>query len=625
LNNKQFPDENSDQKMENFVSDNPFSFEDLIKKNNNNYISRENFTNSSKINSHCLSKDYLDVINGKFIGRNQQNQKKVNNREISSLYKKKQIRFYYFAICFFVIVNLVITLVDNELAVIKLTKFYNNSDNLPLYSNKKSIETSFHTDRMSSVDNILRIINLGIILIIDLFLIMIYKNELRVQKYYCYCTTEDNLYSSGLWKSLLIEILVLSVFTPPFTYIHFNFNLFELRYIYTLNSFIAFLSIFKLYVVFKCYALFSKWTNFDNMPICNKYFGKPSVSFIFKATFTQYPFKLIVIFFILSMSYLSLLLNFFNIGLFIGNDLSGYSKTSEDLYTSFWVILETCVTLGYGEIITPKTFLTRLIAIISALTGWTCISFLILFAREVLELDAEENNSYIRYKKLEIEDKTNNQASKVIWTLIQFHMVLINKEHKIPDFLFYNKNYQIDFFLKKFKASLNFNSENFIYKTKDSLKFEEDIKKIPHFFLRFYNKFMSFNEVNQACISFNKSMNILKSFSPSSSEEMSRVSKTIDKNFGKLKEYITSKFKSIRNDIDKLSTDTKDFNNKMRKIIEIQKKITDYYVKINNEISEENYDESWFNIIKKTEHHPKTKVNSNDLRLSETRVHSHKY
>ncbi len=625
LNYKQFPNKNSDQKIEMLASESLFKYEDFIKNNDNNYISRDKFTNPSNINSQFLSYDYIEVSNGKVIGNQKHHQKKVKNKEFSSLSKKTQIRCYYLAISFLVIVNLVITLVDNELAVLKLAHFYRKSNNSPISTNKELIETSFQTVEINSVDNILRIVNLGIVLIINIFLLMIYKSELRIQKYYYYCTSLDNLFSSGLWKSLFIEILVLSLFTPPFTYIHFNFNLFGLMFIYTLNSFIAFLSIFKLYVIFKCYALFSKWNNSDNMPICNKYFGKPGISFIFKATFNQNPLRLTFIFFILSISFFSLLLNFFNIGVFNVNDLVGYSKIDEDLETSIWVILETCVTLGYGEIITPKTFVSRLIAIISALIGWTCISFLILFARVILELDVEENNSFILYKKLEIEEKTNNQASKVIWRLIQFRMVLTNKEHKIPDFLLYNKNYQIDFFLTKFKTTLNLNYENFMNHRKESLKFEEEIKKIPPFFLRFYNKFMSFNEVNHACISFNKSMNIFKSFSPSSSEEMSRVSKNIDKNYGKLNDYITSKFKFIRNNLDILSNDAREFKNKMRRIIKIQKKITDYYVKINNEISEENYDESWFNIIKKTEHHPKTKVNSNDLRLSETRVHSHKY
>jgi len=625
LNYKQFPNKNSDQNIEMLASESLFKYEDFIKNNDNNYISRDKFTNPSNINSQFLSYDYIEVSNGKVIGNQKHHQKKVKNKEFSSLSKKTQIRCYYLAISFLVIVNLVITLVDNELAVLKLAHFYRKSNNSPISTNKELIETSFQTVEINSVDNILRIVNLGIVLIINIFLLMIYKSELRIQKYYYYCTTLDNLFSSGLWKSLFIEILVLSLFTPPFTYIHFNFNLFGLRFIYTLNSFIAFLSIFKLYVIFKCYALFSKWNNSDNMPICNKYFGKPGISFIFKATFNQNPLRLTFIFFILSISFFSLLLNFFNIGVFNGNDLVGYSKIDEDLETSIWVILETCVTLGYGEIITPKTFVSRLIAIISALIGWTCISFLILFARVILELDVEENNSFILYKKLEIEEKTNNQASKVIWRLIQFRMVLTNKEHKIPDFLLYNKNYQIDFFLKKFKTTLNLNYENVMNHRKESIKFEEEIKKIPPFFLRFYNKFMSFNEVNHACISFNKSMNIFKSFSPSSSEEMSRVSKNIDKNYGKLNDYITSKFKFIRNNLDILSNDAREFKNKMRRIIKIQKKITDYYVKINNEISKENCEESRFNIIKKTQRRHKARDNSYDLTLSKTGVHSHKY
>ena len=129
-----------------------------------------------------------------------------------------------------------------------------------------------------------------------------------------------------------------------------------------LNSFLSKLSIFKLYIIFRTYALFSKWTNEDNLPVCNKYDISTVLSFHYVQHLNRIQFFLI-------MLYLLLILNFFEIGVFIGNVDDGFLKYTESIGTSYWIIAKTCITLGYGEV-SPKSIIARIICIISVFFGW---------------------------------------------------------------------------------------------------------------------------------------------------------------------------------------------------------------------------------------------------------------
>ena len=255
-----------------------------------------------------------------------------------------------------------------------------------------------------------------------------------------------------MYKSLAKEIVLLSIVSPPYINTYISGKFLGIKFIFTLNSFLSTLSVFKLYIIFQTYALFSKWTNEDNLPICKRYGISPGVRFSIRSAFKRNPFQIIIYSIFLIMTYLIFILNFFEIGVFIGNVNDGFLKYTESIGTSYWIIAETCVTLGYGEV-TPKSIIARVISIISVFFGWFFISLLILFSGVKIAFDNEENIAFIKYKRNEFEERTKEKATLVIKYVLELRLILINKKIKTHNLLLKNKNYQIWFFIDKFKNS----------------------------------------------------------------------------------------------------------------------------------------------------------------------------
>ena len=104
-------------------------------------------------------------------------------------------------------------------------------------------------------------------------------------------------------------------------------------------------------------------------------------------------------------------------------------------------------------------------------------------------------------------------------------------------------------------------------------------------FLRFYNKITCFNTVNQDCIQFSKLNLFLNSFLPSSSEGMVKFARSVDKNFNKIEEYVADRLESSLKDMDYLKESSNNFNERIKNIFEIQKKIARIVMNLNDKKS----------------------------------------
>jgi hypothetical protein len=332
----------------------------------------------------------------------------------------------------------------------------------------------------------------------------------------------------------------------------------------------------KLYIIMRTLSYFTKWTNDDNIPVCNKYFGQPGAQFALKASYKQTPFQVLGIFFSIAMVYFSLFIYSFDMRVFIGSTDSGYSLYLLSFDNSFWLVFETCTTLGYGEFV-PKTILSRAMAILCSFFGWFFISLLILIARETLEFDSEEYNSYIQIRKYKIESETKASAEDVILNLLQMRMVLVNKRKLTHNFLLNNPNYQINFFMQKFIGA-NMNKKKIQVIDENSV----GISLIPKYFLRFYNKISCFNALTLTSIKFQRINRVLKSFTPNIEEEMASFTEGIDKNFSKIDDLITSKTKYCLDELSELAYEVAKYNDKSKKIIDLQKKIANLLIWMSN-------------------------------------------
>jgi hypothetical protein len=288
-------------------------------------------------------------------------------------------------------------------------------------------------------------------------------------------------------------------------------------------------------------------------------------------------------------------LNILDFAVFLNVKDDVYQKVDKSMELSLWIIIETCSTLGYGEV-TPKSYLGKFATILSALFGWFFISLLIIVAGEKLELKGEEFDAYILYKKKAIREKTENKARIVILNILLFRMILMNQHKRMTfPFLLANKNYDIFYF-----AKIGFEKSNEIYNKlkKRNFKLNSDIRKIINeinpIFLNFYNKIISKNKISAEALEFYRLNRFLNSFLPNSNEEMHKVTKSIEKNYSKLDDYISSKLSYIKDEFNDLFDSTIDFNEKMKGIIDMQNKLASTVLEVNNK--------SFSNKIKKLPH-----------------------
>ena len=369
-----------------------------------------------------------------------------------------------------------------------------------------------------------------------------------------------------MMKKIIIEMSVLSIINPPLIFQIFEFEIFGVIFIQTLNSFITFVSTCKIYVLIKNFSFFTKWMSEDNSPICNKYFGNPGLQFSIRATFKQIPIEIVLPTFLLTMFYLSFILYSFEILVLKKINEIEYELINQSIFVSLWLIFETVTTVGYGDYY-PETFLSRFIAIFSALCGFVSIASLILILNDLLKFDDEEINSYILIKKSYLEEKTKFIAGDVIKNFLQMRIILLNKSTTSHNFLLKNKDYKIDYFFNK----LNEGEVNI-----------HNLNQIPQIFLRFYNKMSCFNSLNQSSIKFQSIYRVLKSFSPNLEIIIKMISQNIEENFLRFENHLSERLKICSKDLRELNLELENFNRRKSNIHKKQQIIADYIVKVNN-------------------------------------------
>ena len=68
----------------------------------------------------------------------------------------------------------------------------------------------------------------------------------------------DNLFTSGLYKQMFIEIIILGVFVPPYLNKVISGTQINFSYAYDYNSLLSYLIILKSYVFLRVYSYYSK-------------------------------------------------------------------------------------------------------------------------------------------------------------------------------------------------------------------------------------------------------------------------------------------------------------------------------------------------------------------------------
>lgn len=312
---------------------------------------------------------------------------------------RRRLRILDFMICFFV-------LSDISLSVYTNMRF--TSDEYDL--NNRILKERFYTD--SQIED-LRLCILGVIFIMEVLILIKYYLRLKILRSNLFASDKDSIFSTGLYKKMLLEMLVLMVFTPPSVNGYFSGNMLFGYYTYSSDSFILLLKMTKLYYLLIIYSHLSPWTSERAKEIAKENKASIGANFALKATLKRTPMLSICILLSVSLILLSFMLRIFEYGFSqdANDKIIASAKAIEnaafDSYTDvFWVVIITMMTVGYGDLF-PKTHMGRMIAFLSSIIGMIIQSLLIVRLSDLVELTGDEKKAFNEIKR--VDDVTNLQ------------------------------------------------------------------------------------------------------------------------------------------------------------------------------------------------------------------------
>lgn len=335
---------------------------------------------------------------------------------------------------------------------------------------------------ITDVNNVYRAIIIGINIITVYLIILRYKILLKEHIITVgTVSSSDNLFTSNLFFKLLGEIVINSIFNPPVVNTHFemkgtvfvvydysivlntkylsfnanstvleiyksslnNTQLNELeheqlqstsnsiRMLYNVSPLITFLILLRLYHLFRVIHTFSYWNTLQAQSVSNNMRCDADLSFGLRAYLKMKPFIS------LTFSVIFVIL-FFGVGEFISENyneimtdmLSPMSpqwpfvqvmQKFTNMYNSFWLVVVTMTTIGYGDIF-PTTYFGRTFAIFACFCGTFIMSLLVVFLNNAISFDEVEKHVYneIVDEKFSIK-AVQKEAVKLIYKSLEYN------------------------------------------------------------------------------------------------------------------------------------------------------------------------------------------------------------
>lgn len=221
--------------------------------------------------------------------------------------------------------------------------------------------------------------------------------------------------SSFFW--LCVEIVLISIQTYPNMIGWVTIAQREWEIIYLDDTILTFLSVvIKMFFLIRCLIYMSKYTSPKAIKICFEQGGHAGSIFTLKSEFNDHlkVFAAAFLVFIILNNGILLRLCERSAQIFSGLDW-------DYVWNSFWCIIVTMTTVGYGDIL-PTTDFGRIIVGLTALLGslvtsMVCIIFMIEFS-----FSKSQENAYERIKATECTLKLNHSAGKCIGLAARFFL-----------------------------------------------------------------------------------------------------------------------------------------------------------------------------------------------------------
>ena len=246
-----------------------------------------------------------------------------------------------------------------------------------------------------------------------IWLIRRYQILLTLQVLQYRVSISDSLLTSGLYKTLLFEVLLHCIFSPPGLDFFFSLNSLGYTITYSLDDIFTFFTLLRLYTLLRLFGHYSVYTQPTAESICERNGESASAVFAIKSFIQDSPF-------------IGIGVVFFSISLFsavclriaerpekyypVGGETPSMIQTLAD---SLWVIYFTTTTVGYGNIY-PVTHMGRLTCILACIFGNMYLGMLVVAIHQKMEHSDNENLAYAWIYRRHVKESARKYAKKAI-------------------------------------------------------------------------------------------------------------------------------------------------------------------------------------------------------------------
>jgi len=333
-----------------------------------------------------------------------------------------------------VLVNIVLSIIDNEIYTSYSDSFlknYTNHHNITVIN--MTVLESISNRTISAEENTLRYINALIVILTLILIYFHYFYKIRVLQAEDKLSKYDNLYSSGLYKYMILEMIICGIFYPPHLNLIYSGSTSDVIYANNMNSIISFVVMFKSYIIIRVYSYFSRWTNDLARNICIKENVKAGIKFAIKAELKKRPYLVLSIFMVVALSLCAFAMRNFEFGV---KDPTGATislkgdNDLQNLMNCFWLIIVTMTTVGYGDMF-PRSILGRLVGVVACIIGMIIVSMIIVSLAVITQFTNDEEKAYMKLKKLRAEENVSEKATEVIKAVImirKFNLKKVNQK-----------------------------------------------------------------------------------------------------------------------------------------------------------------------------------------------------
>jgi len=339
---------------------------------------------------------------------------------------QKQLIKYNLLILILSWTSSILSIISSESNIIFISKNGNENDLSQLIvsynkSNKKTVLT-------------IRYINIFITFTIIILLIIVYKIHIIIEQIKCNLKLNDNIFTSGIWKFLFLEIFLNSIISIP------NFdteitisqrNSKKPKAKIFLDIIITILNLFsRSYHFIKYTIIQSRYFKYDCEKICLDCNITMDYLFVIKAEFQEKPFLFVSVLLIESIIIFGYSVRSIEMFFMYGTEIEKVQDW-RFIWNGFWCIIITMSTVGFGDFY-PISLLGRFIVIISSIWGNFLISMMVAALTVAVEFNNNENLSYEMIKAALAEVEYGKIGTVFFQTLIRYNNH-INKIKQYPN------------------------------------------------------------------------------------------------------------------------------------------------------------------------------------------------